>query len=202
VTDVATENLEAQEAWNGVLFDRFLKYRDLVIGGLAQSVNYKGNRIDIGGHRFFSKSDWVMDWWTRMLPLAASPGLDAGDREIVLAYQGRQRTLSGGPVAAMAAARSRANSISELPPKTQQWQPVSRRTRCAVAIKFSRGQRFAGPYSAPALIPSVRTRSPRVRVHPNRWQTDSTSISATASRGATGSRFAPRVAARFRYWWI
>jgi len=40
------------------------------IGGLAQSVNYKGNRIDIGGHRFFSKSDWVMDWWTRMLPLA------------------------------------------------------------------------------------------------------------------------------------
>jgi SAM-dependent methyltransferase len=35
VTDVATENLEAQEAWNGVLFDRFLKYRELVIGGLA-----------------------------------------------------------------------------------------------------------------------------------------------------------------------
>src|SRR5690606_20866616 len=41
------------------------------IGGLAQSVNYKGNRIDIGGHRFFSKSDWVMQWWLRMLPLAA-----------------------------------------------------------------------------------------------------------------------------------
>jgi SAM-dependent methyltransferase len=35
VTDVATENLEAQEAWNGVLFDRFLQYRDIVIGGLA-----------------------------------------------------------------------------------------------------------------------------------------------------------------------
>jgi protoporphyrinogen oxidase len=63
------------------------------IGGLSQSVEYKGNRIDIGGHRFFSKSDWVMDWWTRMLPLAASPGLDAGDRELVLAYQGKQRRL-------------------------------------------------------------------------------------------------------------
>ena len=63
------------------------------VGGLAQSVEYKGNRMDIGGHRFFSKSDWVMDWWTRMLPLAAGPGLDAGDRELVLAYQGKQRTL-------------------------------------------------------------------------------------------------------------
>jgi protoporphyrinogen oxidase len=65
------------------------------VGGLSQSVEYKGNRIDIGGHRFFSKSDWVMDWWTRMLPLAASPGLDAGDRELVIAYQGKQRRLGG-----------------------------------------------------------------------------------------------------------
>jgi protoporphyrinogen oxidase len=63
------------------------------IGGLSQSIEYKGNRIDIGGHRFFSKSDWVMDWWTRMLPLAASPGQDAGDQDLVLAYQGKQRTL-------------------------------------------------------------------------------------------------------------
>jgi SAM-dependent methyltransferase len=35
VTEVASENLEAQEAWNGVLFDRFLEFRDIVIGGLA-----------------------------------------------------------------------------------------------------------------------------------------------------------------------
>jgi SAM-dependent methyltransferase len=35
VTDVASENLEAQEAWNGVLFDRFVQYRDIVIGGLS-----------------------------------------------------------------------------------------------------------------------------------------------------------------------
>ena len=35
MTDVASENLEAQEAWNGVLFDRFLRYRDIVIGGLS-----------------------------------------------------------------------------------------------------------------------------------------------------------------------
>lgn len=42
------------------------------MGGLSRTVNYKGNRIDIGGHRFFSKSDRVMNWWLQMLPLQAS----------------------------------------------------------------------------------------------------------------------------------
>jgi protoporphyrinogen oxidase len=46
-----------------------------------------------------------MDWWTRMLPLAAGPGLDAGDRELVLAYQGSQRTVSGAATASEADAR-------------------------------------------------------------------------------------------------
>jgi protoporphyrinogen oxidase len=67
------------------------------VGGLSQSVEYKGNRIDIGGHRFFSKSDWVMDWWTRMLPLAGSASQDDGDRELVLAFQGKQRGLRAAP---------------------------------------------------------------------------------------------------------
>lgn len=42
------------------------------LGGLARTVNYKGNRIDFGGHRFFSKSDRVMKWWLDMLPLQGS----------------------------------------------------------------------------------------------------------------------------------
>ncbi len=42
------------------------------IGGISRTVNYKGNRMDIGGHRFFSKSDRVMEWWLQMLPLQAS----------------------------------------------------------------------------------------------------------------------------------
>ena len=42
------------------------------LGGIARTVDYKGNRIDIGGHRFFSKSDRVMEWWLRMIPLQAS----------------------------------------------------------------------------------------------------------------------------------
>src|SRR5271157_1640367 len=42
------------------------------IGGISRTVNYKGNRMDIGGHRFFSKSDRIMEWWLQMLPLQAS----------------------------------------------------------------------------------------------------------------------------------
>lgn len=44
------------------------------IGGLSRTVNYKGNRIDIGGHRFFSKSDRVMQWWLDIMPMQASGG--------------------------------------------------------------------------------------------------------------------------------
>ncbi len=39
------------------------------LGGISRTVNYKGNRIDLGGHRFFSKSDRVMDWWLQQMPL-------------------------------------------------------------------------------------------------------------------------------------
>jgi protoporphyrinogen oxidase len=43
------------------------------IGGISQTVEYKGNRIDIGGHRFFSKSDEVMKWWNEILPVEKTP---------------------------------------------------------------------------------------------------------------------------------
>lgn len=42
------------------------------IGGISKTINYKGNRIDIGGHRFFSKSNVVMDWWQNILPIQNS----------------------------------------------------------------------------------------------------------------------------------
>jgi len=46
------------------------------IGGISKTVNYKGNRIDIGGHRFFSKSDRVMNWWKKMMPIADESNKD------------------------------------------------------------------------------------------------------------------------------
>ena len=39
------------------------------VGGLARTTEHGGNRIDIGGHRFFTKSDRVMRWWLDVLPL-------------------------------------------------------------------------------------------------------------------------------------
>ena len=39
------------------------------IGGIAKTINYKGNRIDIGGHRFFTKESIINDIWKEILPL-------------------------------------------------------------------------------------------------------------------------------------
>lgn len=46
------------------------------IGGISKTIDYKGNRIDIGGHRFFSKSEKVMNWWKNILPLQSAPSID------------------------------------------------------------------------------------------------------------------------------
>ena len=46
------------------------------IGGISKTINYKGNRIDLGGHRFFSKSERVMKWWQNILPLQGAPSKD------------------------------------------------------------------------------------------------------------------------------
>jgi len=52
------------------------------IGGISKTINYKGNRIDIGGHRFFSKSERVMDWWQKILPLEGADSRDLVESEI------------------------------------------------------------------------------------------------------------------------
>lgn len=41
--------------------------RDAQVGGLARTVEYKGFRFDMGGHRFFTKVGAVRDLWRRML---------------------------------------------------------------------------------------------------------------------------------------
>lgn len=47
-----------------------------VFGGISRTVNYKGNRMDMGGHRFFSKVPEVNAWWQNLLPLQGSPSKD------------------------------------------------------------------------------------------------------------------------------
>jgi protoporphyrinogen oxidase len=57
-------------------------------GGISRTVRYKGNRIDIGGHRFFSKSDRVMRWWLEMMPVEGGASEDGQ-----LSYQDQQRDI-------------------------------------------------------------------------------------------------------------
>lgn len=63
------------------------------VGGLSTTVNYKGNRLDIGGHRFFSKSDRVMDWWFHFLPVQR---LDPEEKRLTLAYRNRKKQVDPG----------------------------------------------------------------------------------------------------------
>jgi protoporphyrinogen oxidase len=60
------------------------------IGGISRTIKYKGNRMDIGGHRFFSKSDRVMQWWVDLMPPDVS---DAGS-EPEISYQGKKRVVA------------------------------------------------------------------------------------------------------------
>jgi len=65
------------------------------VGGISRTVRYKGNCMDIGGHRFFSKSDRVMNWWLDLMPMDA-----AADANAVIAYQNQTRPLPHSHAAA------------------------------------------------------------------------------------------------------
>ena len=72
--------------WRPIVFEA-----DSQVGGISKTVQYRGNRMDIGGHRFFSKSDWVMNWWQEILPVAGTPD---ELNSVHLAYQGQCREFS------------------------------------------------------------------------------------------------------------
>jgi len=93
------------------------------MGGISRTINYKGNRMDIGGHRFFSKSDRVMNWWFRHLPVA-----EGREEAPIIAYQGKTRSVDavstsgspgerGGGVAALAATEADLDRVMLLRPR-------------------------------------------------------------------------------------
>src|SRR5450432_2961002 len=65
---------------------------DAQVGGISKTINYRGNRMDLGGHRFFSKSDWVMRWWQEILPVAE--GQTQQSSALRVYYQGQSRDLA------------------------------------------------------------------------------------------------------------
>jgi len=65
------------------------------IGGISRTIKYKGNRMDIGGHRFFSKSDRVMQWWVDLMPPdAGDQGSEPHENETEISYQGKKRVVA------------------------------------------------------------------------------------------------------------
>jgi protoporphyrinogen oxidase len=63
--------------------------KDAQVGGISKTVDYKGNKMDFGPHRFFSKSDRVMNWWTNIMPLHTPKGKD-----LTISYQNKSRTIN------------------------------------------------------------------------------------------------------------
>ncbi len=126
------------------------------VGGLSKTVNYKGNRIDIGGHRFFSKSDWVMDWWQRMLPIAREDSLDEQGRALLLSYQGKQRTVRAATATSAASesvmlVRSRLSRIY-FNGKFFDY-PLKANVQTALKLGLWRCMTFAASYLYAALFP-------------------------------------------------
>ncbi len=81
-------------AWE--LLDRSDEYSVLVLeesetfGGISRTVSWHGNRMDMGGHRFFSKVPEVNEWWQKMLPMQGAPAKDdlILDRKVSLSKGG------------------------------------------------------------------------------------------------------------------
>ena len=72
---------------NGGDYDVTILEGSQAMGGISQTVRYNGNRMDIGGHRFFSKDDRIMNWWSERMPLQGADSYD--DKKL-----GRSKPLS------------------------------------------------------------------------------------------------------------
>ncbi len=136
---------------------------DTQVGGISKTINYRGNRMDLGGHRFFSKSDWVMNWWQSLLPVAGdvpaegrhsssptrarSGAFTAPDRTAARPVAPTER--HAGALATVAHLLSPA--LFRLPAETQRrdawatWAPPTRRPSARVMSR--RGSRRARPRS-------------------------------------------------------
>ena len=46
------------------------------IGGISKTVDYRGNRMDTGPHRFFTKDPGVLAFWHEIMPVQGKPSYD------------------------------------------------------------------------------------------------------------------------------
>jgi protoporphyrinogen oxidase len=65
------EILKEADKYNVVILEK-----SSAIGGISRTVCHNGNRMDIGGHRFFSKDENIVKWWLEMLPMQNKQTID------------------------------------------------------------------------------------------------------------------------------
>lgn len=61
---------------NGKDYEVIILEKEKQVGGISKTINYKGNRMDIGGHRFFTKNEAVKEIWTSILPIQGKKSYD------------------------------------------------------------------------------------------------------------------------------
>jgi protoporphyrinogen oxidase len=129
------------------------------MGGISRTVAYKGNRIDIGGHRFFSKSDRVMKWWLAMLPLAKGAGGST------IQYHGMHARLNDGEAGApdpdqthqVMLLRNRKSRIYFVRKLFE--YPITLSKDTLVKLGLSRTVRIGCSYLKSALLPQKREKT-------------------------------------------
>jgi protoporphyrinogen oxidase len=129
------------------------------IGGISRTVRYKGNRMDIGGHRFFSKSDRVMKWWLEMMPMETVAG-----QSVEIQYQGKRREVSAAGPAPDAKCEDRVMLVRERKSRIYYLRrffdyPLSLNARTLKKLGLARTARAGVSYLRSALLPKREERT-------------------------------------------
>lgn len=127
------------------------------VGGISRTHLHNGNRMDMGGHRFFSKSEIVMEFWKSILPLQGAPAID----DILLGRPVELSTEAGAPDPekedAVLLLRRRVSRIYYL--KKFFDYPVSLNTRTARNLGLRRIARIGLSYLAALMGPKRKETS-------------------------------------------
>ena len=57
-------------------YEVYIIEENMQVGGISKTIKYKGSRMDLGGHRFFSKNKEINNIWQEILPLQGKPSYD------------------------------------------------------------------------------------------------------------------------------
>ena len=68
---MAFELLKEKDKYNVIILEETQDF-----GGISKTVKHNGNRMDIGGHRFFSKDERVMNFWSEIMPIQGKNSFD------------------------------------------------------------------------------------------------------------------------------